>query len=144
MDARSCSRAETPLSTLLSPSLPQPSPVDLTDLYRLGQATGQDEARVFVSELITLFLKLGPTNYRVARTALRAGDCPSLQRASHKLKAQAAYFGAKHLVKTCLALELMSQRQDLPRCEVLLDDLEDELDRVVCALLLVQRGASPE
>lgn len=116
------------------------SPIDLTDLYRLGEVTGQAEAHLFVSELIALFLKLGPANYQVARTALLAGDGPSLRRASHKLKSQAAYFGAKQLVKTCLALELMSQRLQLARCEALLDELEDELDRVVCALLLAQRG----
>jgi HPt (histidine-containing phosphotransfer) domain-containing protein len=119
------------------------SPVDLTDLYRLGHATNQSEAQLFVSELITLFLKLGPANYKVARAALSAGDGASLRRASHKLKSQAAYFGAKQLVKTCLALELMSQRLQLARCETLLDELEDELDRVVCALLLVQRGTAP-
>lgn len=117
------------------------SPIDLSDLYRLGQENGQESAHLFVSELIALFLKVGPASYRVARGALRAGDGASVGRASHKLKSQAAYFGAKQLVRTCVALELMSRGDHLPRCEALLDDLEDELDRVVCALLLAQRAA---
>jgi HPt (histidine-containing phosphotransfer) domain-containing protein len=55
-------------------------------------------------------------------------------RAAHKLKSQAAYFGAARLVHVCRQLEQHGYTGELGRCDRLLDDLEDELDRVMAAL----------
>ena len=110
------------------------SPVDLTELCRLGDTAIGDTSRSFVHDIIELFLTLTPDIYHTARAAYADGDAQSLARASHKLKSQAAYFGARRMVNVCKQLEQYGYAGELTRCERLLDDLEDELDRVVAAL----------
>lgn len=110
------------------------SPIDLTELCRLGDTATGDTSRTFVHDIIELFLTLTPDIYATARAAFADGDAQSVARASHKLKSQAAYFGAKRMVNVCKQLEQHGYAGELSRCERLLDDLEDELDRVVAAL----------
>lgn len=110
------------------------SPVDLTELLRLGDTKTGDTARSFVHDIIELFLTLTPEIYRTARAAYADGDAQSVARAAHKLKSQAAYFGARRMVNVCKQIEQHGYAGELGRCERLLDDLEDELDRVVAAL----------
>lgn len=116
-------------------------PVDLTDLQTLCDDGPYLET--FMDEVIGLFLKHAPANYDVTRLALEHGDGPSIARASHKLKSQAAYFGARSLVRVCQELEVWGGRGEITRCEQLVDDLEDELDRVIAALLPMHRAMSP-
>jgi HPt (histidine-containing phosphotransfer) domain-containing protein len=125
----------------VSPSVPRESPVDLSDLWGLGGSTASEAGPNFVHDVIELFLRLAPENYAVARTALRHGDAQSLWRAIHKLKSQAAYFGAKRLVQACRTLEGPAYGGQLSRCERYLDDLEDGLDRVIVALQPLRRTA---
>lgn len=123
------------------------SPIDLTELYRLGDTAAGDPARGdtsshFVHDIIELFLTLTPDLYATARAAFADGDAQSVARAAHKLKSQAAYFGARRMVNVCKQLEQHGYAGELSRCERLLDDLEDELDRVVAALQPHRPGAS--
>lgn len=110
------------------------SPIDLSELVRLGDTATNDNARTFVHDIIELFLTLSPDIYGTARAAYADGDSQSVARAAHKLKSQAAYFGARRMVNVCKQLETHGYAGELTRCERLLDDLEDELDRVVAAL----------
>lgn len=110
------------------------SPINLEELARLGGAKESDAAQGFVQEVIELFVRLAPKLYTTAREAFVAGDGQSIARAAHKLKSQGAYFGAARLVQVCRQLEQQGYANQLARCERLLDDLEDELDRVVAAL----------
>jgi HPt (histidine-containing phosphotransfer) domain-containing protein len=110
------------------------SPIDLSELVRLGDTANNDNARTFVHDIIELFLTLSPDIYATARAAYADGDAQSVARAAHKLKSQAAYFGARRMVNVCKQLETHGYAGELTRCERLLDDLEDELDRVVAAL----------
>jgi HPt (histidine-containing phosphotransfer) domain-containing protein len=110
------------------------SPIDLTELCRLGDTATGETARTFVHDIIELFLTLTPDIYATARAAFADGDPQSVARAAHKLKSQAAYFGARKMVNVCKQLEQHGYAGELSRCERLLDDLEDELDRVVAAL----------
>lgn len=110
------------------------SPVDLAELYRLGDTASSDTSRNFVHDIIELFLQLAPEIYETTRAALKDKDTQSVARATHKLKSQAAYFGAHRMVQVCKAIEQHGYAGDLVRCERLIDDLEDELDRVVAAL----------
>jgi HPt (histidine-containing phosphotransfer) domain-containing protein len=124
-----------PRAPVRSPSVE--SPIDLTELVRLGDTatpSSNDNARSFVHDIIELFLTLTPDIYATARAAYADGDAQSVARAAHKLKSQAAYFGAKRMVNVCKQLETHGYAGELTRCERLLDDLEDELDRVVAAL----------
>ncbi len=133
----------------MSPSAPQSqgerapylreSPVDLTDLQALCDDCPHPDT--FMDEVIGLFLLHAPANYEVTRSSLLHRDGPSLARASHKLKSQAAYFGARHLVRVCQHLEEFGRKNELVLCERLMDDLEDELDRVIAALLPLHRAA---
>src|SRR6201999_3498857 len=106
------------------------SPVDLTELVRLGDTATNDNAHSFVHDIIDLFLTLTPDIYKTARAAFADADAQSVARAAHKLKSQAAYFGARRMVNVCKQLETHGYAGELHRCERLLDDLEDELDRV--------------
>jgi HPt (histidine-containing phosphotransfer) domain-containing protein len=108
--------------------------IDLTELRKLSGETAANDSQEFVCEVIELFLALGPESYAIARSACEAGDAQSLARAVHKLQTQAAYFGARRVVQVCRQLEQLGFRGQLTRCEPLLDQLEDELDRVVVAL----------
>jgi len=110
------------------------SPINLEELARLGGAKDSNAAEDFVKEVIELFVHLAPKLYSAAREAFVAGDPQSIARAAHKLKSQGAYFGAARLVQVCQKLEQQGYASQLARCERLLDDLEDELDRVVAAL----------
>lgn len=123
--------------TRLRPSVrnvPSESPIDLSELVRLGDTAAGDTSRSFVHDIIELFLTLTPDIYGTARAAYADGDAQSLARAAHKLKSQAAYFGARRMVSVCKQIEQYGYAGELSRCERLLDDLEDELDRVVAAL----------
>jgi HPt (histidine-containing phosphotransfer) domain-containing protein len=113
---------------------PVESPIDLTELTRLGDTAAGDPSRSFVHDIIELFLTLTPDIYKTARAAYADADAQSVARAAHKLKSQAAYFGARRMVSVCKQLETHGYAGELSRCERLLDDLEDELDRVVAAL----------
>jgi HPt (histidine-containing phosphotransfer) domain-containing protein len=87
-----------------------------------------------VANLVRLFLKLAPNHYEIACAALAAGDGASLARATQRLETQAAYFGARRLISVCRELARLGDHGELRRCAALLDDLEDELDRVTLAL----------
>lgn len=110
------------------------SPIDLSELSRLGGPQDSESAQSFLQEVIELFVHVAPQLYKTAREAFIAGDPQSIARVAHKLKSQGAYFGAARLVQVCRQLEQHGYASQLPRCERLLDDLEDELDRVVIAL----------
>jgi HPt (histidine-containing phosphotransfer) domain-containing protein len=121
--------------SVASPTMSGPdSPINLEELSRLGDAKEADSSSSFVQEVIELFVHLAPQLYKTAREAFLAGDPQSIARAAHKLKSQGAYFGARRLVNVCRQLEQHGYENQLGRCERLLDDLEDELDRVVAAL----------
>lgn len=110
------------------------SAVDLSELRRLGGEAFQEDALEVQHELIELFLRHAPQNYALAKAAFADGDSQSVGRAAHKLKSQAAYFGAARVVQVCKELERFGYAGNLTRCARLLDDLEDELDRVILAL----------
>lgn len=121
------------------------SPINLEELERLAGTSGSgggggsgsrepEASQSFVQEVIELFVHLAPQLYKTARDSFVAGDPQSVARAAHKLKSQGAYFGASRLVQVCRQLEQHGYANQLGRCERLLDDLEDELDRVVAAL----------
>jgi two-component system, sensor histidine kinase and response regulator len=117
------------------------SPIDLTELRKLGGAKRRGDVSDVVDELIELFFELAPQSYALVRAALAEGDCQSLGRAAHRLKSQAAYFGARRMAWVCRQLEQLGYEGRLARCGQLVDDLEDELDRVMLALSRSQRVA---
>jgi HPt (histidine-containing phosphotransfer) domain-containing protein len=110
------------------------SAVDLSELRRLGGEAFQEDALAVQRELIELFLRHAPHSYALAKAAFADGDSQSVGRVAHKLKTQAAYFGAARVVQVCKELERLGYAGNLTRCARLLDDLEDELDRVFLAL----------
>jgi HPt (histidine-containing phosphotransfer) domain-containing protein len=118
----------------VQPAIARESPIDLAELCRLGDTATGDTSRNFVHDIIELFLTLAPDIYNTCKAAFADGDAQSVARAAHKLKSQAAYFGAQRMVHVCKQIEQFGYEGQVQRCERLLDDLEDELDRVVAAL----------
>ena len=88
-----------------NPSIVRESPIDLTELCRLGDTATGDTSRNFVHDIIELFLQLAPEIYNTTRAAFADGDSQSIARAAHKLKSQAAYLGAQRMVHVCKQIE---------------------------------------
>ena len=59
----------------------------------------------FEQELISSFLADLPVTLQTMVDARAAGDAPTLRRAAHTLRSQAAVFGADDLIRSCRALE---------------------------------------
>ena len=59
----------------------------------------------FDQELISSFLADLPVMLQTMVDARAAGDAPTLRRAAHTLRSQAAVFGADDLIRSCRALE---------------------------------------
>ena len=106
--------------------------VDRDVLARLADGVGGDTA--FVSELIDQFGADAPALLLEARTALDAGDAPTLRRAAHTLKSNAATFGARSLAEESRALEEAAKSGDLGACAPMLEPIGRELDAVLAAL----------
>jgi HPt (histidine-containing phosphotransfer) domain-containing protein len=126
------------LRTQLGSAMPG-APVDLSELWRLGDSIGGREPSAFVEQLVGLFLRLAPSSYALAERSFRCQDADSLARSVHKLRGRAAYFGATRLVSVCRELELRALANAWRDCPRLLEDLEDELDRVTAALRRLRR-----
>src|SRR5688572_7033035 len=60
------------------------SPIDMSELCRLGDTATGDSSRNFVHDIIELFLELSPQIYDRTRAAFADGDAHSLARAAHK------------------------------------------------------------
>ena len=74
-----------------------------------------------VKELVQSYLEEAPRLLAEARTALTAGDAPTLQRAVHTLKSTSATFGALALAESSKAIEQAARAGVLPKVAQLAD-----------------------
>ena len=100
-------------------------------LERLGQAAGED----LLGELAPVFLADADPRVVSLRQAIARDDAAAVVRSAHTLSGASANLGATVFARLSATLAADSSVGDLTGGEVLLDALEDELDRVRSALV---------
>ena len=115
--------------------------VDLGALEELRsyQLEGETDA---LDHLITKFLDSARDECAEARAALSRGDPETLRRAVHGLKGSSGMFGARRLSALSARIEELSSRRTLGEAVPLVDELEQELERVAL-VLQSERQARP-
>ena len=108
--------------------------VDLAVLssYEEIQGTGQPD---LIVELIDLYIKDAPRRLALMREALATRNWLSLKREAHSLRGSSGNLGILHVGPICNELERAASSDLSPGVELLLDGLEQELERVFCVLL---------
>jgi CheY-like chemotaxis protein/HPt (histidine-containing phosphotransfer) domain-containing protein len=99
-------------------------------LERLGESAGED----LLGELAPLFLTDADARVAALREAISRDDAAAVVRSAHTLSGASANLGATVLARLCATLAADGSVGDLTDGEVLLDTLEDELERVRGAL----------
>ncbi len=87
-----------------------------------------------VVRMIDLFVKLSPERLEGARRALGEGDLSTVERLTHSLKSSAANVGAVRLRFRAEDAELCANRGESASISALLDELEQEVARVLLDL----------
>jgi PAS domain S-box-containing protein len=118
--------------------VPAAAVLDPAALERLREMSGGDVA--FLEEVFEVFLADAPGMLAEMRQALAQGDAPTLRRAAHSLKSNAADFGAKRLSELCRELEMMGKAGTLDGAAEKLASIEAEWVQVKAALEARQRG----
>jgi len=106
---------------------------------RSYQLEGETDA---LDRLITKFLDSARDECAEARAALSRGDPETLRRAVHRLKGSSGMFGARRLSALSARIEELSSRHTLGEAVPLVDELEQELERVAL-VLQSERQARP-
>src|SRR5437773_5291305 len=95
-----------------------------------------------LERLIAKFLDSARDECAEARAALSRGDPETLRRAVHGLKSSSSMFGARRLSALSARIEELSKRRTLGEAVPLVDELEQELQRVA-RILEAERQARP-
>jgi two-component system sensor histidine kinase/response regulator len=103
--------------------------VDVADL--LERIDGDLE---FVAELAVTFELDYPEKMKAAHAAVAHGDGDALRQTAHGLKGALANLAATHGAELAAQLEYAGNEGDLARAPVLMQQLEEELPRVMAAL----------
>ena len=111
--------------------------VDLAVLsgYQDIQGAGQPD---LIVELIDLYIKDAPRRLALMRQALATGNWLSLKREAHSLRGSSGNLGILRVGPICDELERAVSSEESPSVELLLDGLEQELERVF-RVFLVER-----
>ena len=115
--------------------------VDLGALEELRSYQLEGETDT-LDRLIAKFLDSAREECAEARAALSRGDPETLRRAVHGLKGSSGMFGARRLSALSARIEELSSRRTLGEAVPLVDELEQELERVAL-VLQSERQARP-
>jgi hypothetical protein len=108
--------------------------VDLTVLCSYEEIQGAEQPDLIV-ELIDLYIKDAPRRLALMREALATGNWLSLKREAHSLRGSSGNLGILRVGPICDELESAASSDQSSAVELLLDGLEQELERVFCVLL---------
>ena len=104
---------------------------------RSYQLEGETDA---LDRLITKFLDSARDECAEARAALSRGDPETLRRAVHGLKGSSGMFGARRLSALSARIEELAKHRTLGEAVPLVDELEQELQRVALILQSEQQA----
>lgn len=125
--------AQPSLTNDVSRTTNDATPLDPTVLADLS-ALGGDQNPQFLTSLFDHFLEETPSRLTALRAAAEQGDGPALERTAHTLKSTCGNLGARPMAGICMALEEQGRNGRFEEVAPLLDDLENEFDRVRRAL----------
>jgi signal transduction histidine kinase/CheY-like chemotaxis protein/HPt (histidine-containing phosphotransfer) domain-containing protein len=100
------------------------------ELRRLGRESGDG----FFGQIVGYFLEQTPNLLAEMERARSAGNGRVLAEAAHSLKGSASTLGAFGLAKICGRLHLLARDGELQRCPALLEEAQEESDRVASEL----------
>jgi HPt (histidine-containing phosphotransfer) domain-containing protein len=119
-------------------SLSQPVPVDRLPVrppLDLGEALARvDGDKVFLNEMVEIFLTEYPRFLSQIQTAVTNKDCEVLMYAAHTLKGSVGNFVATDTFEAARILEQMGRQRDLSEAPAALARLEAALNRLTAAL----------
>lgn len=105
------------------------SPVDEEALFELV-----DEDPVFLEHLVETFREDCKAYLQAIREAVREEDAWALVQEAHGLKGAAANLQADPVSQVSRRLEQMGRERDLDEASAIVDELEDEIDRLIPVL----------
>ena len=111
--------------------VPTREEADMQSRLSLLQEEHGDE---LVMELVELFISNTPTVLTAMREALTHSNPDGLKEAAHTLKGSSSNLGAEPLTSLCVALEEHGQAGEIQRAVPLIDQLEQEFERVKSTL----------
>ncbi len=118
-----------------APQQPESSPADLAEALDLESALDRVEGdRDLLEELVRLFIEHYLVAMKEIRQAFGARDVHRIQLLAHTMKGSSGSLGANRVSQAALALETHVRSGSLGRAGELIDDLQQELERVLPAL----------
>jgi two-component system sensor histidine kinase/response regulator len=106
------------------------NPRALAAIRELSAANGP----ALVRKVVRAFLADTPTRLAQMRGATGTGDAEALRKAAHGLKSSCANVGAERMAESCKELEAIGRSADTDGAQRLLNDAEEEFERVGVAL----------
>ncbi len=98
--------------------------------------------RELFEELARLFADECPKGISEIRSALDSADFVRLGRLAHTLKGSSASMGAESVRQLALELEMCSRARDLPETTKLVEELQNEMDRLAPELKAIFGAAA--
>lgn len=99
-------------------------------LNRAVALTRTNGDTVLLAELSAIFIDEAPETLAAIEEALRASDLPTVERLAHRLKGALLTLSVDRASTLALALETTARSESRARCEAVLAELNQELDRV--------------
>jgi signal transduction histidine kinase/DNA-binding response OmpR family regulator len=89
-----------------------------------------DGDKVFLKEVLEVFLKGYPMLVAALRVSIKAGDAQQTERAAHSLKGAVGIFGVGAAYHLAYELETLSRAGHLEGAQAILEELERELEKI--------------
>ncbi|MBD2595679.1 response regulator [Nostoc spongiaeforme FACHB-130] len=117
----------------ISPDADVAAAIDHSFLEELKNMAGSDGEHL-VFELVQVYLEDTPMRLEMIQTAIAVGDRIKLQKAAHALRSPSVSIGAVNLGNICETLENSAPYQSLKSLALLVNQLENEYNKVITAL----------
>jgi PAS domain S-box-containing protein len=122
---------------------PPKLPSELPDDHPLRALESQGRANLVV-EIIDLFLQTTPVRLEGLRDAHRTGDTAGFLSVAHSLKGAAIQLGARGIAELCSRLQTEARGGDVFTARALLEELEEEYQKVSTLLQAERARLAPE
>jgi HPt (histidine-containing phosphotransfer) domain-containing protein len=110
-------------------------PLDHSQIeFLLGLDDGEG---VVLAEIVREYLIVSDEGYTELLRLVGEGDRDGIERTAHTLKGASANVGATGLADVCAGLEMRARQAQLSNAAELIEQFEDEFDRVRAALQVV-------
>jgi len=132
------------LAKSLTPSLAE----SMAELHSLQSEINTMQAQFaactgnLLGRIIGVFVEQTPKGVEAICTACSSGDLETVRTSAHAIKSSAAYVGAAQFSTRMANIEGAARDNDLPKCQELIDGLNDHSQLVIDELLALQDKAA--